>query len=184
MDIEELIETLTEMLPEKTDYAELVGAENWPEGYMYVYSDPESYIIDEAVTQLKRLLAENKQLRANLVLQTALAQNGQSAIDTNKQLTRQINTLQIERDAAIKDLKKVLWDDDVCEYCKYHHKCQGKECEFYIEGIGMSNEENEYFDWKWSCKDFKWGTCEKLENTPCNGCNSQNHFEWRGVQYE
>ena len=131
---------------------------------------------------IKRLLSENRRLRNDLILQTALAQNGQSAIETNKQLVQQIIVLKAERDAAIEDLNKALWDDEVCIYCKFHHHCEGERCNCYIEGKGCYDEDSRYYDWKWSCQDFDWGTCDKLENTPCNGCDLINHFEWRGIK--
>ena len=100
----------------------------------------------------------------------------------NRQLVQQISVLQEERDAAVKDLMNVFWDDEVCNYCKYKHHCEDEKCSEYIEGKGCYDEDSRYFDWKWSCRDFDWGTCAKLENTPCNGCDLINHFEWRGVQ--
>ena len=131
----------------------------------------------QAADALEKLLAENKQLRNDLSMQTALAQNGQSAIETNKQLTKQLN-------AAVEDLKRALWDDEVCSYCKYNYHCGDIKCDEYIEGVGMTDEKGNYYDWEWSCRDFDWGTCAKLENTPCNGCDLKKHFEWRGVQYD
>ena len=122
---------------------------------------------------LEMYYAENQQLRNDLIMQTALAQNGQSAIETNKQLTKRLN-------AAIEDLKNALWDDEICPYCKHHYHCNDTNCDEYIEGVGMTDEKGNYLDWKWSCRDFDWGTCTKLENTPCNGCDLINHFEWRG----
>lgn len=90
--------------------------------------------------------------------------------------------LEDERDAAIEDLKKALWDDEICLYCKHYHHCDEKKCDGYIEGVGMTDEKGNYYDLKWSCMDFNLGTCSKLENTPCNGCDLKNHFEWRGVK--
>lgn len=58
-------------------------------------------MLDEAANTLEKLYAENKQLRCDLIMQTALAQNGQSAIETNRQLTKQIAALKAERDAII-----------------------------------------------------------------------------------
>ena len=131
----------------------------------------------QAADALEKLLAENKQLHNELTMQTALAQNGQSAIETNKQLTKRLN-------AAIEDIKNVLWDDEICPYCKHYYHCNDTHCDEYIEGVGMTDEKGDYYDWKWSCRDFDWGTCTKLENTPCNGCDLINHFEWRGVKHE
>ena len=137
--------------------------------------------LKEYKSNIEKLTAENQQLRNELIIQTALAQNGQSAIETNKQLVQQIVALKAERDAAVEDLKKALWDDEICSYCKHNYHCGDTECDEYIEGVGMTDEKGTYYDWKWSCRDFDWGTCAKLEDTPCNQCDLINHFEWRGV---
>ena len=101
----------------------------------------------------------------------------QKLSEENKQLVKQLN-------AAVEDLKKAFWDDEVCTYCKHNYHCGDTECDVYIEGVGMTDENGHYYDWKWSCRNFDWGTCSKLEDTPCNGCDLINHFEWRGVKRE
>ena len=70
----------------------------------------------------------------------------------------------------------------ICDYCKNHIKCEGKKCPKYIEGKGCRDDKRCYHDWVWSCMDFRFGTCDMLENTPCNGCiqNNNKGFEWRG----
>ena len=181
MEIKELVKTLRDMLPPKVDYADLVCAEGGHHGHTYVWEDPEPYFIEQAANTLEKLFEENKQFHNDLIMQTALAQNGQSAIETNKQLRQQLIVLKAERDAAIEDLQRALWDDEICPYCKHNHHCEDIHCDEYIEGRGMTDENGKYFDWKWSCMDFNWGTCAKLENTPCHGCNLINNFEWRGV---
>ena len=108
-------------------------------------------------------------------MQRALAQNGQSAIETNKQLAKRISVLLKEiRELAIKS-------EDVCKYCKHYQPCDGKKCKDYIEGKGAWDDKHYYYDWVWSCQDFNYGECPKLENTPCNGCNFENNFEWKGI---
>ena len=71
---------------------------------------------------------------------------------------------------------------DVCTYCKNNIECKGKECPKYIDGKGCWDDKRCYYDWVWSCQDFKFGTCDMLENTPCNGCfeNDNKGFKWRG----
>ena len=126
---------------------------------------------------IEELIAENKQLRTDLIMQTALAQNGRSAIETNKQFVRKF-------DALLKDFKEfILHTDDVCKYCKHNQPCKSKECECYVEGVGAWSAKGYESDWQWSCEDFNFGECPKLENTPCNGCIKHNMqgFEWRGV---
>ena len=55
MKTRELIDGLRHMLPEKVDYAELVGAEGFAYGYQYVYEDPEPYLMEEAADRLEEL---------------------------------------------------------------------------------------------------------------------------------
>lgn len=136
-------------------------------------------MLTEAADTLEKLSSENKQLRANLIMQTALAQNGQSAIETNKQLTKRLN-------AAIEDIKRAINGELICDFCKHDHQCQGEECDKYSEGVGCTDESGNYHDWKWTCMNFNFGTCPKLEDTPCNECfdNDMSGFEWRGVRNE
>lgn len=95
--------------------------------------------------------------------------------------------LQSEKNAAIKDINElVLNSEDICEYCKNYIPCNGKDCEHYIDGVGMKDESGNQYDLEWSCMDFNYGECSKLENTPCNGCMDCNfgHFKWRGLADE
>ena len=72
--------------------------------------------------------------------------------------------------------------EKICRYCKNNIECKGKKCDKYIEGKGCWDDKRCYHDWIWSCEDFNFGTCDMLENTPCNGCfeNNNRGFEWRG----
>lgn len=81
---------------------------------------------------------------------------------------------------VIKEL--AVHSDYMCEYCKHNIPCLKKECEFYESGKGMYDEAGKYFDWEWSCMDFNFGDCRKLENTPCKDCFEEDyfHFEWNG----
>lgn len=110
----------------------------------------------------------------------ALSENGQSAIDTNQRLAENITELQSQLDAAVNDIKVALNTDDNCLLCKHYIKCEDESCNCYVSGYGCTDEKGHYMDWHWSCEDFNWGECPKLENTPCNGCDFVNHFEWRG----
>lgn len=77
----------------------------------------------------------------------------------------------------------VIKSENICHYCKNNIECKGKDCEKYIEGQGGYGQDGQHFpDWKWTCKDFDFGTCPLLENTPCNECFDDNckGFEWRG----
>ena len=127
-----------------------------------------------AAHSIKRLSDDNKKLRNDLIMQTALVQNNKGVIETNKQLTRKFNAL-------FDDFRNViLKSDEVCNYCKHFKPCDGKSCKQYIEGVGAYNHTGHKHDWEWSCMDFNYGECPMLENTPCNGCNFKNNWEWRG----
>lgn len=97
--------------------------------------------------------------------------------DENKQFIKKFETL-------LKDFKELILNpNDVCKYCKHYQPCLGKDCESYVKGRGVQDLKGYTFDWQWTCEHFEFGTCPKLENTPCNGCIKHNMsgFEWRGV---
>lgn len=80
-------------------------------------------------------------------------------------------------------IELVMESKNICHFCKNNIECKNKDCEEYIEGQGGYDQDGQHFpDWKWTCKDFDFGTCPLLENTPCNGCfeNNNKGFEWRG----
>lgn len=87
-------------------------------------------------------------------------------------------------EAAIADLREVVKQtDDGCKLCIHNHVCLEEKCPKFECGVGaVGKDGTEFPDFKWSCTDFDWGTCSMLENTPCNGCDFQNHWEWRGPQ--
>lgn len=82
----------------------------------------------------------------------------------NEQQT--IEELQRKLDAALQDL--LNQSASICEsclYCKHLHECEGENCDCYDQ----------------KCTDEFTGDCKKLVNTPCNGCDFKNHWEWRGI---
>ena len=99
-------------------------------------------------------------------------------------LTARAEAAEARADAAVEDMTAVLKrdSDDICKYCKHIIECKGQNCDGYCSGAG--DIDGNYLDWKWSCEDFYFGTCVKMENTPCNGCfeNDFSGFEWRGPQ--
>ena len=159
-------------------------------------------LIEETLTSLRRFAAIKSQidvateidkainiinyLQEQLELQTKLAQNGQSAIDTSARLAEEVFKLTRERDKAIETIKELIRDgcEDVCELCKNHVECNKDKCNEYTEGIGVTDEKGNKLDWKWSCLDFDYGSCTKLEDTPCYECfkNNMASFEWKGIE--
>lgn len=134
-------------------------------------------LLERAANALDKLETENKQLRNDLIMKTALAQNMQNIIDDDKQLTKIF-------EALLKDFKEFMLNpDDACKYCKYNQSCYGNKCELYIEGREAWGHNGCKHDWAWSCMDFNFGECPMLENTPCNGCIKHNMqgFSWRGM---
>lgn len=96
----------------------------------------------------------------------------------------QINQLEHLADAMLLEINKIaLESEDPCKYCKHNFSCPGKQCPHYIEGRGAVDKKGFKYDWQWCCMDFRYGECDVLENTPCNGCmqNNMSGFEWRGV---
>jgi hypothetical protein len=54
-DLDELIKYWKSSLPEKVDYAEMVGAEPVHYGHSYVYEDPDGYFIEYTIAALEEL---------------------------------------------------------------------------------------------------------------------------------
>ena len=75
--------------------------------------------------------------------------------------------------------------DDICDHCKNKVECKGKDCDQYISGDeGFIDGKPVKF--KWDCQDFDYGTCPKMENTPCEGCSDTNYagFEYKDDDYD
>lgn len=98
------------------------------------------------------------------------------------ELTHERDTCQKRAEAAVQDLRSVIkYADKGCELCAHYIPCAGKDCSKYISGTGATGQDGkEYPDFKWTCEDFDYGQCPAMENTPCNGCDFVNHWQWRG----
>ena len=88
-----------------------------------------------------------------------------------------------ERDAAVADIQTAfISPDESCLLCKWYQGCAGEDCPHYLCGKGLTDTKGQFHaDVVWTCEDFDWGTCDKLKDTPCNGCNFRNNWQWRGV---
>lgn len=97
-----------------------------------------------------------------------------------------IEQLERERDAAVEDLRSVIIDiDEGCILCAHYHECKGEACPHFESGVvSMDMGGTQVHDFEWTCQLWEHGTCAEMENTPCNGCDFQNHWEWRGVKEE
>lgn len=90
-------------------------------------------------------------------------------------------------DAAIADMKYLINNtDNVCLLCKHNTKCGPEICPAYISGTGCYDVTTGKVDegWEWDCRDFNFGDCPALENTPCHDCitgDGYTHWEWRGL---
>ena len=106
-------------------------------------------------------------------------------IEENERLKAESARLTAERDAAVADIRFMLsHPDDGCDLCGNKRECKEEKCPAYTSGIGAIDQQSgkEYPDFKWTCMDFDYGTCDFLENTPCNGCDFKNHWQWRGAE--
>lgn len=99
-----------------------------------------------------------------------------------EQAKQERDTWERRGEAVERDLHSIIrYAEDGCLFCAHHLTCAGKDCPRYMSGMGLTDPDGkEYPDWKWTCEDFEFGTCPLLENTPCNGCDFENHWQWRG----
>ena len=133
------------------------------------------------LSQLRReriqLMGENEKLKAELERKNKAIEN----------MADIIKSAYKQRDAAVADIRFMLsHPDDGCDLCGNKRECKEEKCPAYTSGIGAIDQQSgkEYPDFKWTCMDFEHGTCDFLENTPCNGCDFKNHWKWRGVEQE
>lgn len=128
--------------------------------------------------EILKFLQDQAQKQDSLADANAL----RDAVILIKALSVDSDTLKRRAEAAERDLHSVINGvDDGCLLCAHYHPCAGKDCPQYISGVGMIGQDGKrYPTLKWSCDDFEYGTCPAMENTPCNGCDFENHWQWRG----
>lgn len=134
--------------------------------------------------ELINILKTYKQLTpevANIIAERmeqliALAENGQSAIDTNKRLSKKLTM-------ALGDLKIALKNnEDTCQLCKHYVICEGKDCNKFFEFDEVTDENGKVYPWKGDCLELNWGDCPMQEDKPCKECFHMDKFVWRGEQ--
>ena len=101
----------------------------------------------------------------------------ESATETNKLLAEKLIRLS-------KLTRHALFNYDIgsCEYCRHYLKCEGKDCPYYEEGYGMTDDKgHEYPQMAWKCTDFRYGECKKYEeesNPECKECKNGSNWVW------
>lgn len=108
------------------------------------------------------------------------------AADMIKKLSADRDAWKRRAEAAERDMFSVIkLTDDACQLCAHYQACKEEACPRFTSGMGVTDlDGTQYPNMKWTCMDFKYGTCKMLEDTPCNGCNFENHWTWRGPRAE
>ena len=145
---------------------------------IYELFEQHDKIVEEQDEYIEQLRERNKRLQSENTRLKALADN---------QCDNCACEIANERDKLTEYIIKLIkkHDDDLCSKCKNHIECKGEDFDNYISGIGATGQDGEeYLDFKWTCEDFDLGTCNKLQNTPCNGCFDDDYkgFAWRGLE--
>ncbi len=128
-----------------------------------------------------------KHLQDELAIQTALAQNGASAIETSNILSKRLQALNLSFNKLQEDFLNIINSEtDVlpCDFCENNIPCLADKCDCYIDGVGMEDTSGKYYDWTWSCLDFNFGECDKLKGTLCENCNFKDNFKWKDVDID
>lgn len=153
--------------------------------YIQRYADPTSFanpikgtaeILRDAIDMIEELSGKVEECETQIAGLETMLTTAQSAA----------KTWQRRAEAAERDLRSVIKDaNDGCVLCIHYHPCAGKDCPQYVAGVGATGQDGkEYPDFKWSCEDFEHGTCPAMEDTPCNGCDFENHWQWCGPRKE
>jgi len=147
---------------------------------------------EKHITEIKKVLRGASHLlvhKADFEAAADLIESLQAQLDATiagqETLQRALAESRHRELAAIEELMRQLKHpaDDICSLCQNHVKCEGKNCPEYVKGQGGTIN-GKQADFKWTCEEFNFGTCDVLENTPCNGCfdNDYKGFEWIGLK--
>lgn len=100
------------------------------------------------------------------------------------QYKKRIEELEGENKRLIDFLKEVSsMCAESCNFCAFKIECPdpAELCDGFVSGVGATSETGQKIpDFRWDCRDFNFGTCDKLIDTPCNGCDGKNHWRWKG----
>lgn len=92
-----------------------------------------------------------------------LGDNLDEAASIIEKLSADRDAWQRRCEAAERDIRGLIKSIDcACDFCTHHRVCKGCENE------------------KTCSKAFEFCTCPAMKDTPCNGCNFENNFQWRG----
>lgn len=109
----------------------------------------------------------------------ALAQNGQSAIDTNKRLADKIRMLKAKLDQAEETLDFCRTKD--AEIIRLGQECSRlkRERDQAVEDLNTLRKRSD-----WKCEACYYN--DHYNRDICTGCeyNNDNNWQWRGVQEE
>ena len=121
---------------------------------------------------------DNQAAEAIKILE-ALAQNGQSAIDTNKRLADKIRMLKAKLDQAEETLDFCRTKD--AEIIRLGQECSRlkRERDQAVEDLNTLRKRSD-----WKCEACYYN--DHYNRDICTGCeyNNDNNWQWRGVQEE
>ena len=91
-----------------------------------------------------------KHLQDELNIQTALAQNGASALETSNALANKLQILTLNFNKLQEDFLKIINSETdllPCDFCEHYIPCLADKCDSYEQGVGMTDESGKYYDW-------------------------------------
>ena len=121
---------------------------------------------------------DNQAAEAIKILE-ALAQNGQSAIDTNKRLADKIRMLKAKLDQAEETLDFFMTKDAEIIRLGQERNRLKRERDQAVEDLNTLRKRSD-----WKCEACYYN--DHYNRDICTGCeyNNDNNWQWRGVQEE